>query len=132
VTSAFDPGFSAGFGAPFAGPVSPGWPTVADVQNLLRVESGVPGDDQLVTQELNAAIGWVSRRCLSEYVSEGSDRFLPAELFVVAMHEAARLYRRRDSVDGTVGWGDMGVVRIGPKDPDIETMIAPYLAVVFA
>ena len=55
-----------------------------------------------------------------------------SELFVVAMHEAARLYRRRDSVDGTVGWGDMGVVRIGPKDPDIETMIAPYLAVVFA
>ena len=132
MTSAFDPGFSAGFGAPFAGPTSAGWPTVADVQNLLRVESGVPGDDQLVTQELSAAIGWVTSRCLAEYVTEGTDRFLPAELFVVAMHEAARLYRRRDSVDGTVGWGDMGVVRIGPKDPDIETMIAPYLAVVFA
>ena len=46
--------------------------------------------------------------------------------------EAGRLYRRRDSVDGTIGWGDMGVVRVGPKDPDIETLIAPYLNVVFA
>ena len=34
--------------------------------------------------------------------------------------------------DGTIGWGDMGVVRVGPKDPDIETMIAPFLNVVFA
>ena len=130
MTSAFDPGFSAGFGAPFAGPTSAGWPTVADVQNLLRVESGVPGDDQLVTQELGAAIGWVTSRCLAEYVTEGTDRFLPAELFVVSMHEAARLYRRRDSVDGTVGWGDMGVVRIGPKDPDIESLLGRFLAVV--
>jgi len=26
----------------------------------------------------------------------------------------------------------MGVVRVGPKDPDIETLIAPFLNIVFA
>jgi hypothetical protein len=46
--------------------------------------------------------------------------------------EGGRLYRRRDSVDGTIGWGDMGLVRVGPKDPDIETLIAAYLTIVFA
>jgi hypothetical protein len=132
VTSAFSSGFSDGFGAPYLGPVVTGWPTVADVQNLLRVESGTTGDDTLVAQELTAAQGWVISRCMPEYTTPGTDRFLPGELFAVTMHEAARLYRRRDSVDGTIGWGDMGVVRVGPKDPDIETLITPYLALVVA
>jgi hypothetical protein len=65
------------------------------------------------------------------YTATGSPYFLPDPLFTAAQYEAARLYRRRDSVDGTIGWGDMGVVRVGPKDPDIETLMAPYLAVVF-
>ena len=132
MTSAFDAGWDPGFGAPYMAPVVPGWPTVADVQNLLRVEAGNPGDDTLVGQDLDAAIGWVISRCMPEYTTPGSDRFLPAQLFTVAQHEAGRLYRRRDSVDGTIGWGDMGVVRVGPKDPDIDTMIAPFLNVVFA
>jgi|SRR5215471_9407704 len=106
------------------------WPTVSDVQNLLRVETGDPGDDQLVTQELAAAIAWTENRVDAAWTTPGNQGYLPDPLFAVAMHEAARLYRRRDSIDGTVGWGDQGVVRIGPKDPDIETMIAPYLTIV--
>ena len=110
------------------------WPTVTDVQNVLRVEAGNPGDDTLVAQDLAAAIAWVINRVDPMYVP-GSPTFiapLADPLFTAAQHEAARLYRRRDSVDGTIGWGDMGVVRVGPKDPDIETLIAPYLNVVFA
>ena len=132
VPSGFDAGFSARFGAPYTAPVSAGWPTVADVQNLLRVTAGDTGDDSLVQTNLDAAIGWVTARVDPMWTDPGSDRFLPAALFTVAQYEAARLYRRRDSVDGTIGWGDMGVVRVGPKDPDIETLIAPYLSIVFA
>jgi hypothetical protein len=106
------------------------WPTVADVQNLLRVEPGNPGDDELVADDLSAAIQWVTNRCIVTYVTPGNPQFLPDPLFTVAAYEAARLYRRRDSVDGTIGWGDMGVIRVGPKDPDIETMIAAYLNIV--
>jgi hypothetical protein len=51
-------------------------------------------------------------------------------LFQAVVMEAGRLYRRRDSVDGTVGWGDLGVVRVGPKDPEIETLLAAYLSIV--
>lgn len=129
MASGFDPGYSSGFGAPYTAPVSAGWPTLDDVKSLLRLGTDTT-DDTLVTQNLDAAIGWVTERCDPIYTTAGSDRFLPAQLFTVAQYEAARLYRRRDSVDGTIGWGDMGVVRVGPKDPDIETMIAAYLVIV--
>jgi len=107
-----------------------GWPTVSDVQNLLRVESGVTGDDTLVAQELAAAIAWTTSRVEAHWVDVTDPSYLADDLFAVALHEAARLYRRRDSIDGTVGWGDMGVVRIGPKDPDIESLLGRFLAVV--
>jgi hypothetical protein len=63
-------------------------------------------------------------------VVEMNNGTLPDPLFQVTVEEAGRLYRRRDSVDGTIGWGDMGIVRIGPKDPDIESKITPYLNII--
>src|SRR5215831_18665788 len=105
------------------------WPTVTDVENLLRVETGDTGEQSLMSQGLAAAIAWVTNRVDGFWTTPGPG-FLPDPLFEAAKYEAARLYRRRDSVDGTIGWGDQGVVRVGPKDPDIETMIAPYLAIV--
>jgi hypothetical protein len=112
--------------------VATSWPTVDDVKAYLRLGDGATPDDGLVADQLAAAIGWVSSRVDQLYVP-GSATYggtLPDPLYTVAVMEAGRLYRRRDSVDGTVGWGDMGVVRVGPKDPDIETMIAAYLVVV--
>jgi hypothetical protein len=113
-----------------------GWPTVSDVKTVLRTADD-PADDALVGQNLAAAIAWTTNRIDPKWVP-GSPTYpvpppsplLPDPLFTVAQYEAARLVRRRDSVDGTIGWGDMGVIRVGPKDPDIETMIAPYLAIV--
>ena len=108
-----------------------GWPTIDDVKNLLRLGDSTD-DDAVVTSDLAAAIQWTINRVNPMYVP-GSPTYiapLPDPLFTVAQYEAARLYRRRDSVDGTIGWGDMGIVRVGPKDPDIETLIAPYLTIV--
>ena len=108
-----------------------GWPQLADVKAYLRLGTDTT-DDPVVTQFLAAAIAWVTPRADPLYTTVGGSAFLPDPLFTVAVMEAGRLYRRRDSVDGTVGWGDLGVIRVGPKDPDIESQLAPYLAVVFA
>jgi hypothetical protein len=108
------------------------WPTTVDVQNLLRVTAGDTGDDTLVGQDLAAAIAWVTNRADPIWTTPGNPGYLPDPLFTAAQYQAARLYRRRDSVDGTIGWGDMGIVRVGPKDPDIETLLAAYLRIVFA
>jgi hypothetical protein len=105
------------------------WPTVTDVQNLLRVQAGDVGDDNLVTTDLAAAIAWVQNRVDPQYLPPTNTE-IPNQLFAACQYEASRLYRRRDSVDGTIGWGDMGVVRVGPKDPDIETLLGAYLAIV--
>jgi hypothetical protein len=110
--------------------VATAWPGLDDVKALLRVED--TASDALITTGLAAAITWVTNRVDPKYVP-GTPTFvapLPDPLFTVAQYEAARLVRRRDSVDGTIGWGDMGVVRVGPKDPDIETLIAAYLVIV--
>jgi hypothetical protein len=104
------------------------WPTSDDVKALLRIDDTT--SDALIASDLAAAISWVTGRVGTTYTDPASTDFLPDPLFTVAQYEAARLVRRRDSVDGTIGWGDMGVVRVGPKDPDIETLIAQYLVVV--
>ena len=41
--------------------------------------------------------------------------------------EASRLYKRRQSPEGVAGWGDLGVVRIMGRDPDVEALLAPHL-----
>lgn len=107
------------------------WPVLADVKAVLRLGTDTT-DDEVITQNLAAAVQWVTNRVDPKWVP-GTPTYggtLPDPLFTVAQYEAARLYRRRDSVDGTIGWGDMGVVRVGPKDPDIETLITAYLVVV--
>jgi len=107
------------------------WPVIADVKSLLRIGDDV-GDDGVVTTALAAAIAYYQMRCDPQWTTPGAPGYLPDPLFTAAQYEAARLYRRRDSVDGTIGWGEMGIVRVGPKDPDTEAMIAPYLRIVFA
>jgi hypothetical protein len=113
------------------------WPSVADVKAMLRIDD--TSDDAFIAQCLAAAIAWTQNRIDPTWVPGSATYPVPPPvpaledpLFQAALSDAARLVRRRDSVDGTIGWGDMGVVRVGPKDPDIETMIAPYLAIVVA
>jgi hypothetical protein len=109
--------------------VAAAWPALADVKLVLRISDTT--DDAYITQCLAAAQTWVTGRVDPMYTTTPGPYFLPDPLFLATQAEAARLYRRRDSVDGTIGWGDMGVVRVGPKDPDIETLLAPYLSMVF-
>jgi hypothetical protein len=109
------------------------WPTVQDVKDFLRLGTDTT-DDEIVAGQLAAAIAWTVNRIDPQY-DPANPAFvppLPDPLYTVALMECARLVKRRDSVDGTVGWGDMGVIRVGPKDPDIETLLAAYLPVVFS
>lgn len=42
---------------------------------------------------------------------------------------AARLYRRKDSPEGVLGSSEWGAVRVSRFDPDVETLIAPYILI---
>jgi len=40
---------------------------------------------------------------------------------------AARIFRRKDSPDGTAGAGDFGPIRISRTDPDVADMLSHYV-----
>jgi hypothetical protein len=39
---------------------------------------------------------------------------------------ALRAYKRYESPTGVLGFSDMGVVRIGRLDPDVQRLVDPY------
>jgi hypothetical protein len=45
---------------------------------------------------------------------------------------ASRLYKRNDSPLGVAGFGDIGVIRVGSYDPDVEKLIHPFKKTRFA
>jgi hypothetical protein len=90
-------------------------------------------DDAVVESARLAAIDYCVGR-IDQSISGPLDGSvpIPAGIYEAALLYAARFYRRRDSLDGTIGWGDMGVIRVGVKDNDAEALLARYLAIVLA
>lgn len=39
---------------------------------------------------------------------------------------ASRIFKRNDSPLGVAGFGDLGVIRVGKLDPDVDALIMPY------
>lgn len=117
------------------------WPTLKEVRGLLRL-SADPAEDTYIQSALDAAVDYGMRR-LGQIitVSDGTvtvDWKYPADTTVLpdAGHQAAlihagRLYRRRDSIDGTLGFGDAGVVRVGRFDADVEALYSSLGPLVF-
>jgi hypothetical protein len=120
------------------------WPTLKEVRGLLRLQPDATEDGYIQTG-LAAATDHGIRRMGSQLVDNGDGTFGPAleptypgdtTTLPDAAHEAcllhsARLYRRRDSIDGTLGFGDLGVVRVGRTDADVDGLYASVGPVVF-
>lgn len=90
---------------------------IADL-DALRASLGTASNinDNLLERALVAATSWVT------------DRVMVAELESAEAQEAivllaSRWYKRRQSPEGVAGWGDLGVIRILAKDPDIEALL---------
>jgi hypothetical protein len=109
------------------------WPTLKEVRSLLRLQPD-PTEDGVIQTALAAAIDFGVRRMGgTQYTNpDGSvtwvwsypqdTAMLPDTAHEAALLHAARLYRRRDSIDGTIAWGDLGAVRVGRFDPDVNAM----------
>ena len=50
----------------------------------------------------------------------------PAAVIEACLLLSARLYRRRQSPEGVIGFGEFGTVRLSRTDPDIAMMLKPY------
>jgi hypothetical protein len=104
------------------------WPTLAEVRRLLRMQPN-DDDDLVIGSALAAAIDYGVQRTNNRWPPDATD--LPEVCHEAAMLDASRIYRRRDSVDGTIAWGDMGAVRVGRADPDVDRLYSTVGPVVF-
>ena len=103
------------------------WPDLKTVRTYLRLQPDAV-EDTVIDQARLAAVDYANRRTNQVYASGG---FVPDLAFDACVKHAARLYRRRDSIDGTLGFGDVGLVRVGRTDPDIDAAYAAVGPVVF-
>jgi hypothetical protein len=105
------------------------WPTLAEVRRELRMQPN-DDDDLLIGSALAAAIEYGVGRTNNLYPPTET-MLVPEAAHEAAMIHAAVIYRRRDSLDGTVGWGDTGIVRVAAKDPTVEFLYSLLGPVVF-
>jgi hypothetical protein len=110
------------------------WPVLKDVRTLLRMQPD-PVEDLVIADALAAAIDYGNRRTNYQWDPNTApsqwQTGLPDAVYLACKIHAARLYRRRDSIDGTIGFGDAGIVRVGRFDADIEALysaVGPLVA----
>ena len=106
------------------------WPKLADVRTYLRLQPD-PTEDGVIGQALAAAVDYGNRRTNYLYDPTLPPLTVPDLIFDACVKHAARLYRRRDSIDGALGWGDTGLIRVGRVDPDIDAAYAAVGPLVF-
>lgn len=104
------------------------WPNLKEVRTFLRAQPD-PDQDGVIQTALAAAIDYGIGKYAGRYDADAVD--LPDSGHQACLMHAARLYRRRDTVDGTIGFGDMGVVRVGKVDADIEALYGVAAPLVF-
>ena len=57
---------------------------------------------------------------------------LPTAIKQATVILASRIFKRNDAPLGVAGFGDLGVIRVGKIDPDVEAMIMPFKKMRFA
>jgi hypothetical protein len=107
------------------------WPTIQELRKMLRLQPD-PNEDQVLQWALDAAVDYGNRKTTYRYDPTGSPALdPPAVVHEACLLDAARIYRRRDSIDGTISWGDMGAVRVGRADPDVDRLYSSVAPLVF-
>jgi hypothetical protein len=118
------------------------WPTLKEVRSFLRLQPD-PTEDAVIQTALSAAVEYGVGRMGSTLVYDDQGDItrvpnypadtteLPDRAHEACLIHSARLYRRRDSVDGTIGFGDMGAIRIGRTDADVDALYASTGPMVF-
>jgi len=57
---------------------------------------------------------------------------VPTAIVQATVILGSRIFKRNDSPLGVAGFGDIGVIRVGRLDPDVEAMIMPFKKIRYA
>lgn len=77
--------------------------------------------------EIVYSAGWIGDTSKIRVTARWGWPGVPDGVTQAAALLAARLYRRKDSPQGVLGSADWGVIRVSRFDPDVESLIAPYI-----
>ena len=104
------------------------WATLADLRSWVDLPVGA-GDDPVLQQCLDVAQEQQQCRLDADAVDGWNADLatLPEAVKQALLMRASAMYRRRQTPEGVSGFGDIAVVRVGGRDPDVERLEAPYL-----
>lgn len=109
-------------------------PVVDDLIGYLKLRTPVDPDLQAQLDEVfNAALDEIESRVDNALViAQGAGDLTdannyPQRVRTAVLMEGARLNKRPSSPEGVTGFGELGVMRVTPTDPDVERMIARFL-----
>mgnify|MGYP001364848968 CR=1 FL=1 len=100
--------------------------TADDVRDYLGAQPGGP----IAMEQVEKALVAAEQRVAARIMAQPDPR--PGAIDQAVTMLAARLYRRRNSVGGFEGFGDLGLARVPSLDPDIEDLLMQYLKYEFA
>lgn len=107
------------------------WPDLKEVRTLLRLQPDAT-EDAVIATALAAAIDYGNRRTNYKYPPpQNLTLALPDAAHEACLLHAAKLYRRRDTLDGAIGWPEAGIMRVGSRDPDVDALYSSIGPVVF-
>lgn len=109
-------------------------PTVDDLIGYLNISTPVqPTTQAQLDEAFNAALDDVESRIDNALViAQGAGDLTNANLYpqrvrTAVLMSAARLNKRPTSAEGVTGFGELGVMRVTPSDPDVERLISHFL-----
>ena len=111
------------------------WPKLADVRTFLQKQPDATEDGVIDNCRL-AAVDY-GQQVLGADPTTGDRLYpddtttLPASCFQACLQHSARLYKRRDSLDGTTWFGDGQGGRVAARDPDVDRLYGLYAPLVF-
>ena len=96
------------------------WPDLKAVRTFLRLQPDAT-EDGVIDQARQAAVDYGNWRTNYQWAPDQLpwSTYFPDRYYFACLQHASRLYKRRDSIDGTVWLGEMAA-RVGKTDPDIE------------
>jgi hypothetical protein len=102
-------------------------PTVDDLARWLTIETPSMDLVDVLGQTLEVSIAWTYDRCVPLDPAR-----LPPQVSQAMLMTAARLFRRRNSVSGFEGFGELGFAPVRGMDADVERLLTRWLDWEFA
>jgi hypothetical protein len=102
------------------------WPDVERLARWINIAVPTPSESATLTEIVAAVPEAIRQYCDRAFDDIEDLDDVPEPVAEAALLFEGRLWQRRNSLDGTVGFGDAGVVTVARSDGDVMRLLAPY------